>query len=315
MKLVEAFLWLDRAPDAGDVCVDLGAAPGGWTWVLLERRARVIAVDPALPRALAAGQARRRAPARATPSSTSRDEPVDWLFCDMAWRPLESAALLAKWARRGWARLLIANIKLPMKKKAEILVRVREILTDGGWTQPARAPALPRPRRGHDRAACASRTGRALPPTPMSLAVSSCRWVIDMSMTGGIWQVSPPRTVERTLHAGTALVQQSCAVVAAVHADGAVARQVRLVARAAVVRRHAAADSPVVAAAAGTRRPTHCSPMSQMTPAQPAMSSVDVRSGGTVRQIGAGEIDQSSCRPAAASTCPRDRQRQVERRR
>ncbi|MGZ3439290.1 MAG: 23S rRNA (cytidine(2498)-2'-O)-methyltransferase RlmM, partial [Polyangia bacterium] len=61
-------------------------------------------------------------------------EPVDWLFSDMAWRPLESAALLAKWARRRWARLLIANIKLPMKKKAEMLVRVREILTDGGWT-------------------------------------------------------------------------------------------------------------------------------------------------------------------------------------
>ncbi|MGZ3426947.1 MAG: SAM-dependent methyltransferase [Polyangia bacterium] len=40
MKLEEAFLWLDRAPDPGDVCVDLGAAPGGWTWVLLERRAR-----------------------------------------------------------------------------------------------------------------------------------------------------------------------------------------------------------------------------------------------------------------------------------
>jgi 23S rRNA (cytidine2498-2'-O)-methyltransferase len=61
-------------------------------------------------------------------------EPADWLFSDMAWRPLESAALLAKWARRGWARLCIANIKLPMRKKAEMLVRVREILGDGGWS-------------------------------------------------------------------------------------------------------------------------------------------------------------------------------------
>src|SRR6185503_204959 len=47
MKLVEALTWLDRSPESGDLCVDLGAAPGGWTWVLLERRARVIAVDPA----------------------------------------------------------------------------------------------------------------------------------------------------------------------------------------------------------------------------------------------------------------------------
>jgi 23S rRNA (cytidine2498-2'-O)-methyltransferase len=51
----------------------------------------------------------------------------------MAWRPLEAASLLAKWARRRWARFLVANIKLPMKKKAEYLFRVRDILADGGW--------------------------------------------------------------------------------------------------------------------------------------------------------------------------------------
>lgn len=133
MKLLEAFAWLDRAPDPGDVCVDLGAAPGGWTWVLLERRARVIAVDPAF---LARSLQRKRGleHLRRDAFKYEPKEPVDWLFSDMAWRPLESAALLAKWARRGWARLMIANIKLPMRKKAEMLVRVREILTDGGWT-------------------------------------------------------------------------------------------------------------------------------------------------------------------------------------
>ncbi|HEX6839301.1 MAG TPA: 23S rRNA (cytidine(2498)-2'-O)-methyltransferase RlmM [Polyangia bacterium] len=133
MKLLEAFAWLDRAPDPGDVCVDLGAAPGGWTWVLLERRARVIAVDPAfLARSLQGKRGLEHL--RRDAFKYEPKEPVDWLFSDMAWRPLESAALLAKWARRGWARLVIANIKLPMRKKAEMLVRVREILTDGGWT-------------------------------------------------------------------------------------------------------------------------------------------------------------------------------------
>jgi 23S rRNA (cytidine2498-2'-O)-methyltransferase len=132
MKLLEAFIWLDRAPDPGDVCVDLGAAPGGWTYVLLDRRAKVTAVDPAfLDRTL---QSKKNVlHIRADAFTFEPREPVDWLFSDMAWRPLESAALLAKWARRGWARLLIANIKLPMKKKAEMLLRVREILDDGGW--------------------------------------------------------------------------------------------------------------------------------------------------------------------------------------
>jgi 23S rRNA C2498 (ribose-2'-O)-methylase RlmM len=30
--------------------------------------------------------------------------------------------------------MLVANIKLPMRKKAEHLARVREILATGGWT-------------------------------------------------------------------------------------------------------------------------------------------------------------------------------------
>jgi 23S rRNA (cytidine2498-2'-O)-methyltransferase len=131
-KLLEAFAWLDRAPEPNDLCVDLGASPGGWTWVLLERRARVIAVDPG---ALAPSVRGRRGltHARGDAFKFVPPEPVDWLFCDMAYRPLEVAGLLARWCRNGWARLLVANVKLPMKKKAEILLRVRDILEDGGW--------------------------------------------------------------------------------------------------------------------------------------------------------------------------------------
>jgi 23S rRNA (cytidine2498-2'-O)-methyltransferase len=51
----------------------------------------------------------------------------------MAWRPLEVAQLLGKWARRGNAGQLVANIKLPMKDKLPTLVRVRDALERGGW--------------------------------------------------------------------------------------------------------------------------------------------------------------------------------------
>jgi 23S rRNA (cytidine2498-2'-O)-methyltransferase len=61
------------------------------------------------------------------------DGPVDWLFCDMAWRPLEVAQLLGTWARRHWAAHLVANIKLPMKDKLPVLLRVRRTLEDAGW--------------------------------------------------------------------------------------------------------------------------------------------------------------------------------------
>ena len=47
LKLWEALTLLETRPKAGDICVDLGASPGGWTWVLQEAGARVIAVDKA----------------------------------------------------------------------------------------------------------------------------------------------------------------------------------------------------------------------------------------------------------------------------
>ena len=34
LKLWELFTLLDRRPGPGDLCIDLGASPGGWTWVL-----------------------------------------------------------------------------------------------------------------------------------------------------------------------------------------------------------------------------------------------------------------------------------------
>jgi 23S rRNA (cytidine2498-2'-O)-methyltransferase len=133
MKLEEALDGMPFEPGRGDVCVDLGAAPGGWTQRLVSRGAKVIAVDPARLMPELASNPRVRH-VQESAFAFAPDEPVDWLFCDMAWRPLEVAQLLAKWGRRGWASHLVANIKLPMKDKNPILLRVRHTLTeDGGW--------------------------------------------------------------------------------------------------------------------------------------------------------------------------------------
>lgn len=131
-KLEEALDAFGLEPGKGETCVDLGAAPGGWTARLVERGARVIAVDPA----------RLAKPLQDHPKVThvqasafayQPPEPADWLFCDMAWRPLEVAGLLARWGREGWSDFLVANIKLPMKDKNPLLHRVRHILTEGQW--------------------------------------------------------------------------------------------------------------------------------------------------------------------------------------
>jgi 23S rRNA (cytidine2498-2'-O)-methyltransferase len=132
MKLEEALDWFGAAPSRGDRCADLGAAPGGWTHVLLARGAHVLAVDPG---AMAPALARNKnlEHIRGSAFDIEPEQSVDWLFCDMVWRPLEVAAMLAKWGRRGWASMLVANLKLPMRAKAEFVRRISAILRDGGW--------------------------------------------------------------------------------------------------------------------------------------------------------------------------------------
>jgi 23S rRNA (cytidine2498-2'-O)-methyltransferase len=131
-KLAEAFAWLGLSPGSGELCVDLGAAPGGWSWLLLEKKARVIAVDPArMDPALMKNPRLRHVQGNAF--DYEPDEPVDWLFCDMAYRPLEVAQMLGRWARRRHTRLLVANFKLPMKRKVEMVARLRALLAQQGF--------------------------------------------------------------------------------------------------------------------------------------------------------------------------------------
>ena len=131
LKLVEALAWLGHGPQSGEVCVDLGAAPGGWSQVLLERRCHVVAIDPGR---LAPHLTGRLEHLRMNAFSFEPEIPADWVLCDMAYRPLEVAGLLAKWGRHRWAQFLLANIKLPMNRRVDMLARVREILATGGWT-------------------------------------------------------------------------------------------------------------------------------------------------------------------------------------
>jgi 23S rRNA (cytidine2498-2'-O)-methyltransferase len=131
-KLEEALDGFGIEPGRGETCVDLGAAPGGWTARLLQRGARVIAVDPANLAPSLKGHG-KLTHARQSAFDYAPDEPADWVFCDMAWRPLEVAALLGKWARNRWADFLVANLKLPMKDKNPVIHRARHALSAGGW--------------------------------------------------------------------------------------------------------------------------------------------------------------------------------------
>lgn len=141
LKLEEALLrFLGREQRAsglrpGMKAVDLGAAPGGWTWQLVRRGLHVIAVDNgAMDAALLESglvQHERRDGFRYIPP-----KPMDWMVCDMVEQPVRVAELAARWLARGWCRHCIFNLKLPMKKRYAALrscfERIDEGLTGAG---------------------------------------------------------------------------------------------------------------------------------------------------------------------------------------
>ena len=47
LKLWEALTLIGETPKPGQLCLDLGSSPGGWTWVMQGTGANVISVDKA----------------------------------------------------------------------------------------------------------------------------------------------------------------------------------------------------------------------------------------------------------------------------
>ncbi|MDQ3206894.1 MAG: 23S rRNA (cytidine(2498)-2'-O)-methyltransferase RlmM [Pseudomonadota bacterium] len=95
---------------------DLGAAPGGWTWVLMRNGLRVTAVDngPMRPELLDSGRVEHL---RADGFQWQPKAPMDWLVCDMVEQPRRVAERMGTWFREGWCKYAIFNLKLPMKKR------------------------------------------------------------------------------------------------------------------------------------------------------------------------------------------------------
>ena len=127
LKLAEAFevflseqektQWLKQGMHA----VDLGAAPGGWTWHLVQLGMQVVAVDNGPLKGVVADHPSvkhlRQDGFRYRPKHK-----VDWLVCDMVEQPGRVAALVSDWLASGATDRAIFNLKLPMKKRVEALI-------------------------------------------------------------------------------------------------------------------------------------------------------------------------------------------------
>ena len=128
LKLAEAFgafLTEDeqlRLLRPGLRAVDLGAAPGGWTWQLAHRGMRVTAIDNGPMKGSVADDP-LVTHLREDGLTWRPGRPVDWLVCDIVLQPIRIAELVARWIADGDARRAIFNLKLPMKKRYDEVQR------------------------------------------------------------------------------------------------------------------------------------------------------------------------------------------------
>lgn len=109
-KLLEAEQRLGRAIQRGDICVDLGASPGSWSYVALNRGAHVIAVDRSPLREDLMRNARLEF-VRGDAFKFSPPGAADWLLCDVIAEPHRSIALVTEWAREKRCRHFVVTIK------------------------------------------------------------------------------------------------------------------------------------------------------------------------------------------------------------
>jgi len=141
MKLAEAIeIFMDRSEQTrllrpGMTAVDLGAAPGGWTWQMIKRGIRVIAIDNGPMKGVLANhplvQHLKQDGFKYAPRKA-----VDWLVCDMVEKPSRVASLIGAWFASGWCRHAIFNLKLPMKQRIAALDSalggIRKLLDEEG---------------------------------------------------------------------------------------------------------------------------------------------------------------------------------------
>lgn len=125
-KIEEAWQQAGVFPRKGETCVDVGAAPGGWSWAALKRGANVIAVDAAKLKKHVETHPRCEHSIDNGYAFMPKKK-VDWLFCDMIVKPMATLGLLDRWLEQKACRKFVVNVKFRGKEPDSILAAIKEL--------------------------------------------------------------------------------------------------------------------------------------------------------------------------------------------
>ena len=136
LKLDEAFLYFiprdewEQRLTSGMNAVDLGSAPGGWTYQLVRRGMMVTAIDngPMAESLMETGQVKHKMMDgfKYVPMKQN----VYWLVCDMIEKPQRVAKLMSEWLLNGYCKEAMFNLKLPMKGRYQQVTEDLQTIKD-----------------------------------------------------------------------------------------------------------------------------------------------------------------------------------------
>ena len=125
LKLWELFTRFPEAkPAPGDLCLDLGACPGGWTWVLASLGAKVFALDKApLDGRVAAMPGVTSCIGSGFGLDPRHAGSVDWLFSDMICYPSRLYEVIMRWEALGECKNFVCTLKCQGQTDFDVLER------------------------------------------------------------------------------------------------------------------------------------------------------------------------------------------------
>lgn len=118
LKLWEAMTRMNRRPSPGDRCLDVGAYPGSWTWVLDSLGASVLAIDrqPVVPKLLTSSRIRCESGNAFLVLPESLPEygwdKLDWLCSDLVCYPSKLFPWVKKWFDSGLVKNFVISVKM-----------------------------------------------------------------------------------------------------------------------------------------------------------------------------------------------------------
>ncbi|MEN3942311.1 SAM-dependent methyltransferase [Prosthecobacter sp. SYSU 5D2] len=125
-KVIEAELRLGQQIERGQTCVDLGASPGSWSYVAIQRGAHVTAIDRS-PLRDDLMRNPRLSFLQADAFKYKPEQPVDWLICDIIAAPQRSMDLLVEWLREKRMRRFIVTLKFKGTDEYPLMDSLKEL--------------------------------------------------------------------------------------------------------------------------------------------------------------------------------------------